>query len=159
MSIVTAAQPGRTRTSTASGHYWRHGSNGRLHVMTAVFAFGVEDDLHVFPSEEYAAGWMEAVDVEEGEYAAAYLLDGTVLEFWAAEEEVFLRRTDSEDLPALMARLRASQRAAGGPEEVGDLVAFANEVMREEWEGRWPRPPRWLRRWFPGKGPPRVEQT
>ena len=127
--------------------------------MTAVFVFGVEDDLHVFPSEAYATGWMEAVDVEEGEYAAAYLLDGTVLEVGAADEEVFLRRTDRTDLPTLLARLRASQHAAGRPEEVGDLVAFADEVMREDREGRWPRPPRWLKRWFPGKGPPRVGRT
>ena len=126
--------------------------------MTAVFVFGVGDDLYVFPSENYAAGWMEAVDVDEGEYAAAYLLDGTVLEVSAAEEQVLLRRTDSTDMPGLMARLRASQRAAGRPEEVGDLLAFANDVIRDEWEGRWPRPPRWLKRWFPGKGPPRVEQ-
>lgn len=127
--------------------------------MTAVFAFGVKDDFYVFPSEDYAAGWMEAADVEDGEYAAAYLLDGTVLEVWAAKEQVFLRRTDSKEMPALLARLRVAQRAAGRSEEIGNLVAFANEVMREDWEGRWPRPPRWLKRWFPGKGPPRVEHT
>lgn len=127
--------------------------------MTAVFVFGVEDELYVFPFEDYAAGWMEAVDVDDGEYAAAYLLDGTVLEVRAAEEQVFLGRTDGRDIPALLARLQASQRAAGRPEETGDLVAFANEVMREEWAGLWPRPPRWLKRWFPGKGPPRIEPS
>ena len=36
---------------------------------------------------------MEADDVEDGEYAAEHLLDGTVLEISAAGETVVLRRT------------------------------------------------------------------
>jgi len=127
--------------------------------VNGVFVFDTSGDLNVFASVDHAAGWLEAVDVDLGEYAAAYLLDGTVLELSTAEERVILERTDRKDLTTLMARLRAHQRAVGRPEEDSDLVAFANEVMREEWEGRWPRPPRCLKRWFPGKGPPRVEQT
>ena len=126
--------------------------------MSGVFVFDTSGNLNVFASDAHAGGWLEAVDVELREYAAAYLVDGTVLEFSTVGERVVLRRTDRVDLPGLMARLRAHQRAAGRPEEVGDLVAFANEVLREEWEGRWPRPPRRLRRWFPDGGPPRIEQ-
>ena len=58
-----------------------------------------------------------------------------------------------------MRRLRAHQRAAGEPEEVDDLVAFANDVVRREWEGCWPRRPRWVARRSPAQGPPRVEGT
>jgi hypothetical protein len=125
--------------------------------VNGVFVFDTSGNLHVFASGDHAAGWLEAVDVDLGEYAAAHLLDGTVLELSTAGETVVLRRTDREELPALMERLHAYQRAAGRPEDVGDLVAFANEVLRDEWEGRWPRPPRWLKPWFPGKGPPQVE--
>ncbi len=58
-----------------------------------------------------------------------------------------------------MTRLRAHRRAAGEPEEVDDLVAFTNDVVRREREGRWPRRPRWVARRFPAQGPPRVEGT
>ncbi len=126
--------------------------------MSAVFVFDTSGDMNVFASEDHAAGWMEAIDVDEGEYAAAYLHDGTVVDLRTADERVIVRRTDRKDLPALMAGLRAHQRAVGGPEDVSDLVAFANDILREEWAGRWPRPPRWLKRWLPGKGPPQAAQ-
>ena len=45
--------------------------------MSAVFAFDTNGDVYVFASEDHAAGWIEAVDVDDGEYAAAYLHDGS----------------------------------------------------------------------------------
>ncbi len=125
--------------------------------MSAVFIFDTSGAMSVFASESQAAGWLEAIDVDHGEYVAAYLDDGTVVELAAADERVVLRRTNSRDMPGLMARLRAHQRAIGRPDEVGDLVAFANEILHEEWEGRWPRPPRWLERWLPRREPMQVE--
>jgi hypothetical protein len=126
--------------------------------MSGVFVFEPNGDMHVFASEDHAAGWLEAIDVENGEYAAAYLHDGTVVDLATANERVILRRTNRHELQGLMIRLRAYRRATGQHEEVGDLVAFANDVLRREWEGRWPRPPRWLKRWFPGRGPMQVEE-
>ena len=126
--------------------------------MSPVFVFDTTGDMAVFASEDHAAGYLEAIDVDLGEYVAAYLHDGTVVELGTTDERVILRRTDRKDLPALMAELRAHQRTVGGPEEVGDLVAFANDILRKEWEGRWPRPPRWLKRWFPGGRPPQVAE-
>ena len=47
--------------------------------MTAVLVFDRDGDAMAFATEEETAGYLEAVDVESGEYAAAYLGDGTVL--------------------------------------------------------------------------------
>ena len=80
-----------------------------------------------------------------------------MLDISTAREEVILRRTDRTDLAGLLDRVRAHQRSIGRPEDVGDLIGFANEWLRREWEHRWPRRPRWLARRFPGRGPTRIE--
>ena len=100
--------------------------------MSGIVVFDRSGDLYVFASERHAAGWMAAVNVKDGWHVAARLLDDAVLAVSTAGERVVLRRTDREGLPALMTRLRAHQRAAGRPESVGDLVAFANDVLPEK---------------------------
>ena len=39
--------------------------------VNGAFVFDTSGDLHVFASADHAAGWLEAVDVDLGEYAAA----------------------------------------------------------------------------------------
>jgi hypothetical protein len=67
--------------------------------MSAVFVFDTSGDMSVFASEDHATGWLEAIDVDGGEYAAAYHHDGTVVELATADKRVILRRTDRRICP------------------------------------------------------------
>ena len=113
-----------------------------------------------FGSESEAAGYMEAIDVDDGEYDAAYFADGTVLQILAPDGPdgpVVLERTDEHDRDALLGRIRAYQRATGQSADVSDLIAFVNDLRQREWEKRWPRRPRWLARRLHGSGPERLD--
>jgi hypothetical protein len=37
-----------------------------------------------------------------------------------------------------------------------DFVAVANEVLRREWNSRWPKRPKWLSRRIHGEHPPQI---
>lgn len=65
--------------------------------MPAVLVFYNDGDLDVFPSLQHAGGWMEAIDVDGGEYAAAFLHDGTVVDMRTAQERVVLTPTAKRD--------------------------------------------------------------
>lgn len=125
--------------------------------MGAVFVFDRDGDVMAFKSEAEAADYMEAIDVDDGEYAAAYLADGTVLDILAPhgpDGPVVLQRTDDVDEGALLGRIQAYRRAQGGESAgVPDPIDFANDLRRREWELRWPRRPRWLVRRLHGRGP------
>jgi hypothetical protein len=100
---------------------------------------------------------MESMDVLEGEYEAAFTLDGHEVAI-AAEREapVSLRVTELRNLEDLRKRLSRSGDQMGLSFDLSDLTAVANELMRWEWQQRWPRRPRWAARLIRGKGPPQV---
>lgn len=99
---------------------------------SALFVFDSGGDLHVFASARRASSWIEATDVEDGEYPAAYLHDGTVVELDTADGGVVLRLTRHRDLPAVRARVAAWRTWAAWPGDESDLLAFADEVLRAE---------------------------
>ena len=68
-------------------------SVGTVVVVPAVFLFERQGDLNVFASVSDAAGWMEAIDVEDGECGYAFLHDGTVLDVASASGAVVLTPT------------------------------------------------------------------
>ena len=122
----------------------------------AVAAFSLGDGgLDVFASAAQLAGYAEAMDVEDGEYLAAWLHDGTVLRLSAPEGPegpVVVERTTETDLPGLLAAVRA----AGGPDDGDALLDWADDQLHRAWERQWPRRPRWLARRLHGASPPRV---
>ena len=123
----------------------------------AVLVFNRDGDVMAFPHLDVAAGWMEAVDVLEGEYEAAYTIDGRELTIVAERDSpVSLRVTDVRDVADLRTRLARSGMHMGLSFDLSNLSAVANYLMRREWERRWPRRPRWLSRLVHGDGPPRV---
>ena len=66
-----------------------------------VLIFDRDEDLLVFESFVHATNWIEAIDVDEGEYTAGYTPDGGVLTLAAPEGPegpVVLTRTGSVDL-------------------------------------------------------------
>ncbi len=73
-----------------------------------VLIFDRGEDLLVFESFVHATNWIEAMDVDEGEYTAAYSPDGGVLALTAPEGpegSVVLARTGSVDLGDLERRV------------------------------------------------------
>jgi hypothetical protein len=117
----------------------------------------------IFASLDEAGGYMEAIDVDDGEYEAAYLHDGTILDVvipLGPDGPVLLRCTGERDLAGLRDRIAAYQRARGRPQEVSDLIVFANDLLREEWEQARLQRPRWLARWLTAReGPRQVDAT
>ncbi len=125
--------------------------------MPAVFIFDRDGDLNVFPSLRDAAGWLEAVDVEAGEYKAAFLHDGTVVNVGTSAETVVLTPTAVRDQRSLCDEIaRYQQRVASAPQTV-DPLDFANEWLRREWDVRWPKRPAWLARRLHGDAPAQVD--
>ena len=129
-------------------------SVGTVVVVPAVFLFERQGDLNVFASVSDAAGWMEAIDVEDG--GSAFLHDGTVLDVASASGAVVLTPTEARDLPLLERLLADYRRGLGVATSTVAPLDFANEWLRQDWERRWPRRPVWLARWFRGDSPPQV---
>lgn len=125
--------------------------------LRAVFVFDRDGEMQVFPSLKQAADYMEAVDVNDGEYEALYTLDGWVIDAQAdsRESQVELIVTQKNDVEGLRRRV-ATHRRPGGASTPDDLRAVANEEFRAQWELRWPRWPSWLDRRMHGQGPPQL---
>jgi hypothetical protein len=113
--------------------------------------------LQVEPDVAAAAGFMEPVDIENGEYDAVFDNTRRIYRFWVVGKTTKLEATDETDLESLRRRLRAlaDQGAfrAIGPLDVDDPLAVAAAVSRWEWEHRWPRHPLWLSRRLHGTHP------
>lgn len=114
----------------------------------AVFVFARDGDMHVFPDKDEAAGWVEAVDVIEGEYEAVYCVDGAVLEFEvdAQRGSVSIGNTFVTDVDGLCQRIATFLTWSGRPGSADDPQAVADELIRWEREHRWPRWRGWLPR-------------
>ena len=146
------------------------GSGSRVRFKTVaeagpIFAF-TDDGLNVFPSLEAAAGYMEGIDVENGEWNPIFTIDGHVVHARAEGYAAILSITDRKDLEALKRHVRDDLKRrnqymrekglAPYESDPADLRALANEWFRREWEARWPKRPRWLDRRLHGDAPPRV---
>jgi len=56
----------------------------------AVLVFSLDRDVQVFASPKDAAGYMEAIDVRDGEYPALFTLDGRIVQATTADDHVHL---------------------------------------------------------------------
>jgi hypothetical protein len=117
-----------------------------------------------FESLASAAGYMEAIDVQNGLYStpdpgtglrgAVYTVDGRVVEASAAHDAVALHTTTHYDPAGLQHILqRAAERGLinGDP---ADPSKVARELLDKQWNSRWPQRPRWLDRRLHGDDPP-----
>jgi hypothetical protein len=125
--------------------------------MTAapLFVFAL-DGVDAFPSVEDAAASMEAIDVDNGEYPALFTLDGRIVTATASNNDVMLTITDRRDESDLDRRLHEWAPRIGLTSPPEDRRAVANELMRLDWELRWPKWPRWLARRLHRAAPPRI---
>jgi hypothetical protein len=100
-----------------------------------VFLFD-DVDVYMFPSLDSAEGWMEAVDVDCGEYTTALTETGRVIRMRTENEDVVLDLTDEMDLATLQELLREHGKLIGHPGVELDPVGFANRSWMLEWENR-----------------------
>jgi hypothetical protein len=155
---VGSAEPPQTRWSSGLG-VAGHGNQQRvaLHLAVAgahpVFAWA-DDGLHVFASHCDAERYVEGIDVEHGVWEGFWAVDGRVLEAEVDGSRVKLRLTDSVAGAELDRRLLEAVDALGIEAPADDRIAVANEVLRRDWDARWPQWPRWLDRRLHESGPP-----
>ncbi|MGW6197597.1 hypothetical protein ACWF0M_15755 [Kribbella sp. NPDC055110] len=117
-----------------------------------VFLFD-DMDLTMFPSLDTAEDWMEAVDVDAGEYTAAMTETGRVIRMRTENELVVLELTGETDLAKLRELLHEHGELIGQRGIELDPVGFANWSWKLDWENRWPKWPRWLDRRLHPHGP------
>ncbi|WP_371406112.1 hypothetical protein OHA10_11215 [Kribbella sp. NBC_00662] len=110
-------------------------------------------DLNMFPSIADAQDWLEAIDVDDGEYSAALTETGRVIRMGTQDELVVLELTDELQPDLLRTLLREHGQAIGQQGIELDPVGFANASWMREWERRWPRWPRWLDKRLHQHGP------
>ncbi|MFI6436476.1 hypothetical protein [Streptomyces sp. NPDC050759] len=146
-----AARPG-------SGFFGRSAANGpdtviRMEVPPdTVLVFDRDEELLVFASFVHATNWIEAMDIDEGEYAAVYSPDGGVLALTAPEGPegpVVLVRTSSVDLGDLERRVaRYWRRHQTGqlPRDPLQTARFLIERDNKPRRGWWGRVTGLLRR-------------
>ncbi|KOV59581.1 hypothetical protein ADL01_35645 [Streptomyces sp. NRRL WC-3618] len=110
-----------------------------------VLIFDRDEDLLVFESFVHATNWIEAIDVDEGEYTAGYTPDGGVLTLAAPEGPegpVVLTRTGSVDLGDLEQRVARYWRRhqAGQPSreplQTARFLIERDNRPRRGWLGR-----------------------
>ncbi|MFJ5774548.1 hypothetical protein [Streptomyces sp. NPDC093094] len=117
-----------------------------------VLVFDRDEDLSVFESFTHATNHLEAIDVSEGEYPAAYSPDGRLLELTAPDGwkgPVVVARTDRADLAALEQRVaRYWQRHQRGqvPRDPLQTARFLIDRDNQPRNGRPARLARLLRR-------------
>lgn len=123
-----------------------------------LFVFG-GGEVDFYPSVELAAGAIERVDVDAGEYEGFFTVEGERFVPRAMDEwNVELRATGSSEPYVLRRLLRDARRkgTARFSSDPDDPVAVANEMLAFQWSRRWPRWPRWLDHRLHGEAPPRI---
>ncbi|WP_371503044.1 hypothetical protein OG871_37790 [Kitasatospora sp. NBC_00374] len=102
----------------------------------------------VFTSVQDAAGWMEAIDVDEGEYAAAFTCDGAAIAMSTADEAVVLQCTnhfDREDLQRRIVRYWEREQLSDMPAELREVANLLLERQNRPGRSIWQRVTTWWR--------------
>ncbi|MEU6096711.1 hypothetical protein [Streptomyces sp. NPDC047079] len=111
----------------------------------ALLVFDRTEDLLAFESSAHATNYLEAIDVDEGEYTAAYTPDGRVLALSAPEPwkgPVVVTRTDRSDpadLERRVARYWQVHQKGQSPRDPRDTARFLiarDNRPREGWLNR-----------------------
>lgn len=121
----------------------------------AVLVFGADGELIPFRTLAEATGWMEAIDVLNGEYDALFTSDGRIVAATAEQDggRVTLTVTDQTDLPGLQQRLHQARPRERFTSDPDDPRAVINELFTQAWLNRRPQRPRWLDRLLHGDPP------
>jgi hypothetical protein len=123
----------------------------------AVFLF-YEDGSGVdaYPSLTAARNQVEAIDVENGEYAF-FTVDGRRIEATVGgrgRQDVWLEVVAGDVMAELRERLATALVVVNlDPALAADPIAAAQALLDGQWESRWPRRPAWLDRRLHGSRP------
>ena len=105
-----------------------------------VFVFA-DGGVQFFESAQEAAQWVEAIDVEAGEYSAFVRLDAELLDARIVDQtRVILEasgRRDRELLVGLLESARTENHTFSS--DPADPETVADELRVAEWEARWPK--------------------
>ena len=101
---------------------------------------------------------LEVIDVEDGEYPAAYRVDGAVLALLIQGRRVVLVPTGEVDEAGLRALIGDYARRVPSAPRATTPLDFAESWLQEEWQRRWLRRPRWADRRLHGLGSPGWEE-
>jgi len=124
---------------------------------SAVLIFDRDGEAWAFPRRQDAADSMDSLNALDGEYEAAFTLDGHVVAITGVRDgPVSLQVTAESDDIGLHDLLQRSKEQMGLASDVDDPASVANELIRREWERRAPHLPGWLRRRLYGDQPPQV---
>jgi hypothetical protein len=124
--------------------------------MAAIFMFG-GGGPEVRNSVESASSYMEAIDVQNGEYEVVYDDLGLVYMPQVEGHQVRLVPTDTRNRDDLIRRLAVYSEMLGlalDPDSQDFPIEVARSIADSEWSRRWPKRPRWLSRRMHGSGPP-----
>jgi hypothetical protein len=127
--------------------------------MGAIFMFGDGGPV-VRSTTEEASDFMEAVDVENGEYDVVYDESGLILRPQVQGRRVHLLPTGSGDHGDLIRRLSEWCQTNGLSldSHSADFPAqVARRIAEAEWRTRWPKRPAWLSRMIHGSAPSRFD--
>ena len=114
-----------------------------------------DGDLEVYPNAGRAGDHLEVIDVEDGEYPAAYRVDGAVLAPLIQGQRVVLLPTGELDEAGLREVIGNYARRVPSAPRATTPLDFAESWLQEQWQRRWPRRPQWLDRRLHGMAPPR----
>jgi hypothetical protein len=98
-----------------------------------------DEPLLVFPSVRAAEAWLDAIDVENGVYPAAYGPNGEAFSIGSERNRVIIEPTGApnrpDELKALLLRyLEASGRSADASLNFHELVATVWAIERHFWQ-------------------------
>ena len=109
----------------------------------------------MFPGPEQASLELESNDVDANE-DVAFDEHGTVFRLSAEGQEVRLAATDQHDEQQLRQRLAAFVTKLQIQSPSDDPIDTGNAILREDWNSRWPKRPRWLANRLHGDAPPKL---
>ncbi|MGJ7442500.1 hypothetical protein [Aquipuribacter sp. MA13-6] len=119
-----------------------------------LLVFDCDDEVYAFRALATAEGFLESIDVLDGEYRGAFTTDGHVVTITGEPDgPVTLTLTSEVDRGTLTELLEAAANRRGRPWPSDDPSAVAAQLLHEVWEQRWPRRPRWLSRRLHGEEP------
>lgn len=118
---------------------------------TAVFVFDANGDVDAYGSLEEVRGYVEAVDVRDGEYvflaADGRAIEAVVEGEGRAAHDFTLRLTDADESEELRERLAKFFATRGLDADLAKVpLVAAQALMDAQWDVRWPRRPAWLDR-------------
>jgi hypothetical protein len=116
-----------------------------------------DGDVELFKTRTEVTYWVEAVDVEAGEYTGCFSIEGELLHLAVDDGRVDIKASGIFDPEGLSSQLRLLAERNGYRGDDPDPRLVADEVFADEWNRRSPRWPNWLDRRLHGSGPPRVD--